>query len=92
LFFERSEAGEKQLRQEGEGHGVLAIDALAGELMDEIAEEGVHLPGGREVAGIGEQLGRQGFLVGLGRRGLLEMMGALSLGITVTYFAGFMPP
>jgi hypothetical protein len=75
LFAERSEAAEKQLREEAEGHGVLAVDAVVGDLADEIGDEGIHLPGGREVAGVGEQLGGQGFVVGLGRGGLLEMMG-----------------
>jgi hypothetical protein len=55
------EAVEKQLGNVGQGNGVTAGDAFAGELLDEIAEEEIHGTGGREVLDVAEEVGGEGF-------------------------------
>src|SRR6266851_206743 len=50
-------AGEKKLRDVGEGDGVATGYALAGKLSDEVAEEEIHLVGGGEGVNVAEKLG-----------------------------------
>ena len=50
-------AGEDELRNVGEGDGVAAGDALAGQLPDEIAKEKIDLIGGSETVDVSEKFG-----------------------------------
>jgi hypothetical protein len=62
LFLaQRGEAIKEQLAEIGQGDGVAAGDAFAGELFDEIAEEEIHGIGGGEVFDLAEKLGGEGF-------------------------------
>jgi hypothetical protein len=49
-------AGQNQLRDVGQGDSVAPGDALARELPDEIAEEEIHLIGGRKAVNVAEKL------------------------------------
>ena len=66
LPVQGGEAAEKQLRDVGEGDGVAALDALGGELLEEVAEEEIDGLGGLEVLDGAEKLGGKGFGVGSG--------------------------
>ncbi|MFY9527514.1 MAG: hypothetical protein WBC04_06335 [Candidatus Acidiferrales bacterium] len=68
LSIHGGETIEKQLADVGESHRVAAADAIAGKLLEEIAEEEVDGGGGGEVVDPGEQLGGDGFVAGLGGR------------------------
>ncbi len=50
-------AGEDELGDVGKSDGVAAVDALASELPDEIAEEEIDLIGGSETVDVGKKLG-----------------------------------
>ena len=63
LSLQGREAVEKQLGNVGQGNGVAAGDAFAGELLDEIAEEEIHGAGGGEVVDVAEKFGGEGFRV-----------------------------
>lgn len=69
-------AVQKKLRDVGDGQGFLAINPCAGELLDQVAEEDVDLIGAGETSGKLEQFGGEGFLVGLGGSGPIEMISA----------------
>ena len=56
------DAAEEELADIGDGDGVEAGDAFAGELADEVAEEGVDGVGGGEVFQVAEEFGG-GFIV-----------------------------
>jgi hypothetical protein len=62
LAVDEGEAVEEQLGHVGEGNGVAAGDAFAGQLADEVAEEGVDGVGGGEVVEVAEEFGG-GFVV-----------------------------
>ena len=51
------DAAEEELADVGDGHGVAAVDAFAGELADEVAEEEVDGLGGGEVFQVAEEFG-----------------------------------
>lgn len=57
LSLQRGETVEEQLGNVGQGNGVAAGDALAGELPDEIAEEEIHGTGGGEIIDVAEEIG-----------------------------------
>ena len=67
---------EQELGEVTDGHGVLAVDAPASELLDGVGEERVDAIGGVEVAGAVEEVGGEGFGIGLGGVVLLEMLSA----------------
>jgi hypothetical protein len=48
-------AGEQELADVGDGHGVAALDAFTGELADEVAEKGVDGIGSGEVGQVAEE-------------------------------------
>jgi hypothetical protein len=50
-------AGEDELRDVSKSDGVAAVDALASELPDEIAEEEIDLIGGSETVDVGKKFG-----------------------------------
>jgi hypothetical protein len=75
-FLHAGESAEEQLGNIREGYGVLAINALAGELSGNVSKKSVDFAGCGEVAGLVEKLGGEGFRIGLGGLGLAEMMGA----------------
>ena len=56
-------AGQNKLRDIGKGDGVASGDAFARELPDEIAEEKIHLIGGRKAINVGEKLGGENLRV-----------------------------
>ena len=60
LAVQGSEAVEEELGDVGEGYGVAAGDAFAGELFDEVAEEEVDGVGGGEVGEVAEEFGGVG--------------------------------
>jgi hypothetical protein len=70
------EAAKEQLREVAESDGVLAVDVLVGELFGDVAEQGVDVASGSEVAGLVEEFGGESFRVGLSRRGLLQVIRA----------------
>lgn len=74
LLLHTGDGVEEELREVADGEGVLAVNALAGELADGIGEESVDALGGVEVAGPVEELGGDGFGIGLGRGLLLKVM------------------
>jgi hypothetical protein len=55
LAIEGGEAVKQELRNVGEGDGIATRNAFAGELFDEIAEEGVDGIGGGEVGEVAEE-------------------------------------
>ena len=59
-------AGEKKLRDVGEGDGVATGYALAGKLSDEVAEEEIHLVGGCEAVNVAKKFGSENFRVDSG--------------------------
>lgn len=70
LFLDAGNGVEEELREVTEGQGVLAVNALANELLDGVGEEGVDAIGGVEIAGAVEELGGEGFRIrwrGLGK-------------------------
>jgi hypothetical protein len=69
-------AGEDELRDVSKSDGVAAVDALASELPDEIAEEEIDLIGGSETVDVGKKLGGEDFRVH-GRDGSLETVGVV---------------
>jgi hypothetical protein len=62
---ECGDAAEEELPDVGDGHGVAALDAFAGELADEVAEEDVDGVGCGEVFHITEQFGGGGVVATL---------------------------
>jgi len=66
LPVQSGEAAEKQLRDVGEGDGVAALNALGGELLEEVAEEEIDGLGGLEVLDGAEKLGGEEFGIGSG--------------------------
>jgi hypothetical protein len=63
LATEGGEAVEEELGDVGEGHGVAAGDAFVGELLDEIAEEGVDGTRGCEISDVIEEFVSGGFVL-----------------------------
>jgi len=61
--------GKNKLGHIGEGDGVAAGNALAGELPDEVAEEEIHFVGGGEAVDVGKKLGGEDFRIDKGNFG-----------------------
>ena len=74
LFLNAGNGIEEELGEVADGHGVLAVNALASELLDGVGEERVDAIGGVEITGTVEELGGEGFGIGLGGEVLLEML------------------
>jgi len=64
---------EEELREVADGESVLAVNALASELLDGVGEERIDAVGGVEVAGGVEKLGGESSGIGLGGAGLAKM-------------------
>lgn len=69
---------EKELRNVGEGNGIAAGDALAGELFDEMAEKAIHRVCIGEVLDPSEEIRGNGFRIGSGNTHVIavRMIGA----------------
>lgn len=76
LAVHGGEAVEQQLRQIGQSHGVAALDALANQLLSEVAEELVNAGGGAEILDGGKKLGGYGVARGRGSGKTLGVVGA----------------
>ena len=69
FFCHGSLTGENKLGHIGEGDGVAAGDAFAGELPDEITEEEIYFVGGGEAVDVGKKLGGEDFWIDKGNFG-----------------------
>ncbi len=65
VAVEGGHAAEEELADVGDGHGVAALDAFAGELADEVAEKRVDGVGSGEVFQVAEEFGGGGVVKAL---------------------------
>ena len=79
LLLDAGNGVEEELREVADGESILAVNALAGELLDGVGEESVDAVGRVEVAGGIEEFRSESFGIGRRRDVLLKVMGAESV-------------
>ncbi|HMD40779.1 MAG TPA: hypothetical protein VKH15_15955 [Candidatus Acidoferrum sp.] len=75
-FLHARESAKQQLGKISEGNGVLAVDALVGELFGDVGKKCVDFAGRGEAASLTEKMGGEDFRIGPCGSGLLQVIRA----------------